>query len=99
MKITRVRIAPVHVKNKLLGYAEIVIDDCFCVRDFKIIRQRTGYHIAVPQVKLENGSFKDIAFALDAETRIMIENAVIAEYEKGVGKAPPRRKKRVYRPA
>ena len=86
MRITEVRIVPVHVKNKLLGYADITIDDSFCVRDFKIIRLRSGYHIAVPQVKLENGSFKDIAFALDAQTRKMIEDAVIAEYEKVAGK-------------
>ena len=86
MRITQVRIAAVHVKNNLVGYAEITIDDCFRVRDVKILRRPTGYHVAMPQMKLKNGRYKEIAFALDAKTRKMIEEAVIAAYEKAAGR-------------
>ena len=40
----------------------------------------------MPRVKLKNGKYKEIAFASDANTRKMIEDAVIAEYEKVAGK-------------
>ena len=40
----------------------------------------------MPQAKLNKGKYKEIAFALDAKTRKMIEEAVIAEYEKVAGK-------------
>jgi stage V sporulation protein G len=89
MRITQVRIAVVHGKNNLVGYAEITIDDCFCVRDLKIFRRPTGYSIAMPQAKLNTGKYKEIAFALDAKTRKMIEDTVTAEYEKVAGKRTP----------
>ena len=40
----------------------------------------------MPRGKLKNGAYKEIAFALDAKTRKMIEDVVIAEYEKLAGK-------------
>ena len=85
MKITQVRVFPIDGPN-LLGYAEITIDDCFYVGDFLIFRQPSGYRFAMPRVKLNSGKYKEIAFALDAPTRKMIEDAVIAEYEKVAGK-------------
>jgi len=85
MRITQVRILPID-RDKLLGYAEITIDDCFCGRDLNILRQPTGYRVAMPRVKLKNGKYKELAFALDAGTQKMIEEAVIAEYEKVAGK-------------
>ena len=56
------------------------------MRDLKILRQSTGYRVAMPQVKLKNGKYKEIASALDVKTRKIIEDAVIAEYEKLAGK-------------
>ena len=36
----------------------------------------------MPQVKQEDGTYREIAFAINAKTRKMIEEAVIDEYEK-----------------
>ena len=83
MRITQVKIVSIDGdRDKLVAYAEITIDDCFCVRDLKILRQPTGYRVAMPQAKLKNGRYKDIAFALDAKTKKLIEDAVIAGYQK-----------------
>ena len=43
----------------------------------------------MPQAKLKSGKYKEIAFALDAKTRKIIEETVIAEYEKVAGKRTP----------
>ena len=86
MKITHVRTLPVKGKDDLLGYAEITIDDCFRVKDIRILQRPTGYKITMPQAKLKNGAFKEIASALDDKTQKMIEGVVIAEYEKVVRK-------------
>ena len=67
MRITQVRIYPIDGPN-LLGYAEITIDDCFCVGDLIIFRKPKGYRIAMPRVKLQSGKYKEIASALDAQT-------------------------------
>ena len=77
MRITQVKIHLIDGPD-LFGYAEITIDDCFCVGDIHIFRQPRGYRIAMPRGKLKNGAYKEIAFALDAKTRKMIEDAVIA---------------------
>jgi stage V sporulation protein G len=84
MIISRVRIAPIRGR-KLLAHAEIIIDDCFSVRDIRITRGKTGFDIEMPRIR-EGGRSREIAFALDAQTRKMIEQTVIAEYERVVGK-------------
>ena len=86
MKITQVRTLPVKGKDDLLGYAEITIDDCFRVKDIRILQRPSGYKIAMPQAKLKSGKFKEIVSALDDTTQKMIEAVVIAEYEKVAGK-------------
>ena len=85
MRITQVKIHLIDGPD-LFGYAEITIDDCFCVGDIHIFRQPRGYRIAMPRGKLKNGAYKELASALDAKTRKMIEDAVTAEYEKVAGK-------------
>jgi len=44
----------------------------------------------MPQVKQEDGTYREIAFAINAETRNMIEEAVLAEYKKVAAKPVPR---------
>jgi DNA-binding cell septation regulator SpoVG len=44
----------------------------------------------MPQVKQEDGTYREIAFAINAKARKMIEEAVIDEYKKVAAKAVPR---------
>ena len=73
----------------LVGFADITIDNCFRVRDLKVLRRPAGYLIAMPQLKARDGKSKEAAYAINAKTRRMIEEAVIAEYEKVTGKRAP----------
>ena len=84
MKVTSVRVLTTNEGN-LLAYADITIDNCFRVRDLKIFRRPPEYFVAMPQVRQENGTYQEIAFAMNAKTRKMIEEAVIAEYKKVTG--------------
>jgi stage V sporulation protein G len=54
------------------------------VRELKVIKGPAGLSVSFPTKKLSNGTRWDIAFPVDAETRNMIEQAVLAEYEKVV---------------
>ena len=47
MEITDVRVFPVE-EEKLKGYATITFDDCFVVRDLKIISGTNGLFVAMP---------------------------------------------------
>jgi DNA-binding cell septation regulator SpoVG len=85
VRITEVKIIPIDT-GKTVAYAEITIDNCFRVRDLKIVRRPTGYSIAMPHAKQQNGRDKEIVFGLDPKTRKMIEAAVLSEYEKVAGR-------------
>lgn len=81
MDITEVRVFPVD-EEKLKAYVTITIDNCFVVRDLKIIEGTKGLFVAMPSKKRKDGSFKDTAHPLNNETRDLIETKVLAEYEK-----------------
>jgi stage V sporulation protein G len=81
MTITEVRVFPVS-EERLKGYATIIFDDCFIVRDLKIIHVNTGLFVAMPSKKRKDGTFKDTAHPLNNSTRQMIEERVLDEYRK-----------------
>jgi stage V sporulation protein G len=84
MQITEVRIRPAN-EEFVRAYASICFDDCFVVYDIRVIEAPTGLFISFPTKKLSDGTHWDIAFPANAETRRMIERAVLAEYEKWIG--------------
>ena len=81
MEITEIKIYPVN-EGRLKGYATMVIDGCFIVRDMKIIKGEKGLFVSMPSRRKKDGTFKDIAHPLNAETRKMIEEMIIEEYKK-----------------
>ncbi len=80
MEITEVRVFPVD-EEKLKAYVTITIDNCFVVRDLKIIEGSKGLFVAMPSKKRKDGTFRDTAHPLNNETRDLIESKVLAEYE------------------
>lgn len=78
--ITEVKVHPVN-EERLKAYITITINNCFVVRDLKIIMGNTGLFVAMPSKKRKDGQFKDIAHPLNPETRNLIEEAVFATYE------------------
>jgi stage V sporulation protein G len=83
MKITEVRIRLAN-EEFVKAYASICFDDCFLVHDIRIIKGPAGLFISFPNVTQSDGTQRDIAFPVNAETRRMIEQAVLWEYEKVV---------------
>lgn len=80
MRITEVKVFPVN-EDRLKAYASITIDDCFVVRDLKIIQGPSGLFVAMPSKKRKDGQFRDIAHPLNKETREEIEDRVFEAYE------------------
>lgn len=83
MEVTEVRVFPVD-EEKLRAYVTITIDHCFVIRDLKIIRGTSGLFVSMPSKKRKDGTYKDIAHPINNETRRMIEEKIIAEYQKMV---------------
>jgi stage V sporulation protein G len=90
MEITEVKVFPIQ-EEKLRAFVSIVIDRCFMVNDIKVIQGRDGLFISMPSRRKKNGDFKDIAHPLNNETRRMIEERILNEYEGAVGQPVQRR--------
>ncbi len=81
MQITEVKVFPVE-EDKLRAYVTITLDHCFAIRDLKIIRGTTGYFVSMPSKKRKDGTYKDVAHPINSETRTMIEERILQEYER-----------------
>jgi stage V sporulation protein G len=84
MDITDIKVFPVD-EDKLKAYVTITFDQCFVVRDLKVIQGPTGLFIAMPAKRRKDGTFKDLAHPLNAETRAWLERQVLEEYRREVG--------------
>jgi stage V sporulation protein G len=85
MEITEVKVFPVN-EDKLKAYVTIIFDNCFVVRDLKIINGNTGLFVAMPSKKRKDGTFRDIAHPLNSELRASIEKKILQVYEEELKK-------------
>jgi stage V sporulation protein G len=88
IQITEVRIRLTN-EHMVKAYASICFDNCFLVHDITIIKSIRGLFISFPARKQIDGTYRDIAFPVNAKTRQMIEQAVLAEFEKVVAGSDP----------
>jgi stage V sporulation protein G len=86
MEITEVKVFPVN-EEKLKAYVTIILDNCFVVRDLKIIGGTAGLFVAMPSKRRKDGVFKDIAHPLNQETRMVMEKTILDAYLAAI-KAP-----------
>jgi stage V sporulation protein G len=89
MEITEIRIFPVH-ENRLRAYVSITLDDCFVVRDLKIIQGDSGLFVAMPARRREDGTYRDIAHPLNSETREFMERKILGAFKAMEEKASAR---------
>lgn len=83
MEITSVSIQKEEKENsRMLGYAEIVFDDCLKVNGIRIIQGNTKIFAAMPNKKLQDGKYKDYVHPINAELRKQIDDAIQEAYKK-----------------
>jgi stage V sporulation protein G len=79
MEITEVKVFPVN-EEKLKAYITIILDNCFVVRDLKVISGATGLFVAMPSKRRKDGVYKDVAHPLNQQTRAVMEKRVLEAY-------------------
>ena len=83
MQITSVNVKKYDKEeSKMKGIASVLIDDCFVIRDIRIIEGNDGLFIAFPSRKNNEGLYVDVAHPINSETRKMFEDAIFAEFNK-----------------
>ena len=83
MIITSVKVHKTEKEGSAMkASASVVLDDCFIIRDLKIIEGKERLFLSMPRRKLPDGTFRDIVNPLNAETRELFENTILEEYKK-----------------
>ncbi len=80
MEIGDVRVRLVHKEGILRAVASVTIDGCFVVHDIKIFERDGECFIGMPSRKTTEGEYKDIAHPINTETRMQLQDAILARY-------------------
>lgn len=80
IEITEVKMTKVFNIARLKAIASITINNCFIVNGIKLMESEKGFYIAMPNKRTPSGEFKDIAHPINAETRELIQRAIIEKY-------------------
>jgi len=88
MQTTEVRIYPTN-EDLVKAYVTITFDNCLMIREIRVIQGPTGLFVSFPSEKQRDGTHRQLAYPANAETRMMIQRVILAEYEKIVGKRDP----------
>jgi stage V sporulation protein G len=81
MNITDIRIRKIEALGKMKAIVSVTFDDMFVVHDMKVIEGQSGLFIAMPSRKTPSGEYKDIAHPINSETRELIQQRILNEYE------------------
>ncbi|HAH06215.1 MAG TPA: septation protein SpoVG [Elusimicrobia bacterium] len=90
MEISEIR---VHLRSedKLKAFVTVTFDNCFVVRNMKIVEGNKGLILCMPSRKLPNGTYKDIAHPISMEFRKTLEDRIMAAYQEELKKPSPDR--------
>jgi DNA-binding cell septation regulator SpoVG len=88
-----VRISSAHLaacinKTIVRAYVSIVFDNCFMVGEIRVMQGPSGLFVSFPAKKQRDGSDRQLAYPANAETRMLFQRVILAEYEKLVKEEP-----------
>ena len=86
MKITSVNVHKKNDDTRMKGIASVLLDDCFIIRDIRIIEGKEGLFIAMPSRKASDGEYRDIAHPINSTTREKISELILKKYQEELGK-------------
>lgn len=81
MEITGIKIKKFDTENKMKAIASITFDDCFAVHDIKVIENEDKVFVAMPNKRLKDGTFKDVAHPINYEFRQYLESKILDAYK------------------
>ena len=84
MQITDVRVRKITKEGKMKAVVSITLDNEFVVHDIKVIDGEKGLFIAMPSKVSADGEHRDIAHPINSGTRTMLQNTILAAYEKSL---------------
>jgi len=79
-----VKIGSIRPTGSIRATASINLNDCFAIRNVKVMDSSKGLFVAMPSYKAGNGEYKDICFPVTKEFRQHLNDAVINAYHQAL---------------
>lgn len=79
-----VKIGSIRPEGTIRAIASVNLNDCFAIRNVKIMDSSKGLFVAMPSYKAGNGEYKDICFPVTREFRQQLNDAVIDAYQQAL---------------
>lgn len=73
-------------EERLKAFANVTFDDCFVVRNMKVVDGTNGLFICMPARKAADGTYKDIVHPIHQEFRKYLEENVLNAYREEAAK-------------
>ena len=81
LNITEIRVKKIN-KGDLLAAASICIDNCFIIREIKLLNGKNGRYISMPKRRVKNKDFKqDFSYPINEATRLQLLEAISEQYD------------------
>ena len=94
LRVSNVRITLTRDKEPVMAYVDFLVEDCLLIREVKVIRSSGCYFVSMPPKKLKNGIHMDTVAPINNETRNLIEDSILTEFERITGETVTRRVRR-----
>ena len=82
-----VKISSIRPEGSVRAIASVNLNNCFAIRNVKVVDSSKGLFIAMPSYKAGNGEYKDICFPVTKEFREQLSNAVIDAYHQALAQS------------
>ena len=80
MRVTKVNVTiTAEIGKAVKGYASILFDNCFAVKNIRIIKRDKGYLVAMPSKKTGD-EYDDVAYPINSKTREIIVDEVMNKF-------------------
>ena len=79
-----VKIGSIRPEGNVRAYASVSLNDCFAIRNVKVVESSKGLFVAMTSYKAGNGEYKDVCFPVTKEFREQLNNAVIDAYKQAL---------------
>lgn len=68
-------------QDKLKAVASVILDDCFIVKNVRVVDGAKGLFISMPSRRNVKGEFAELCFPLSKELRTELSETVLKAYE------------------
>ncbi|WP_283608489.1 SpoVG family protein [Faecalispora anaeroviscerum] len=83
-----VKIGSIRPEGSVRAIASVNLNNCFAIRNVKVVDSSKGPFVAMPSYKAGNGEYKDICFPVTAAFRQQLNTAVLDAYHQALTQSP-----------